>query len=68
MPIAQLRDRLAPIIGGDEQEIGVYCGSGVSAAYQIAALAALGRLASLYPGSWSAWSADPERPVQIGTR
>lgn len=52
---------------GDRAEIGVYCGSGVSAAYQIAALAALGRPAALYPGSWSAWSADPHRPVQIGT-
>ncbi|MGI2035526.1 sulfurtransferase [Rhizobium panacihumi] len=52
---------------GDGAEIGVYCGSGVSAAYQIAALASVGRSAALYPGSWSAWSADPDRPVQIGT-
>lgn len=52
---------------GDGAEIGVYCGSGVSAAYQIAALASLGLSAALYPGSWSAWSADPDRPVQIRT-
>lgn len=66
LPITQLRDTLAPSFGGDEQEIGVYCGSGVSAAYQIAALAALGWKASLYPGSWSAWSADPQRSVATG--
>jgi len=34
-----------------------YCGSGVAAAYWIAAVADLGVRASLYAGSWSAWSA-----------
>ncbi len=51
---------------GNGAEIGVYCGSGVSAAYQIAALIVLGRSAALYPGSWSAWSSDLCRPVQVG--
>ena len=46
--------------------IGVYCGSGVTAAVAIAALAAAGREAALYPGSWSEWCSDPARPVARG--
>jgi thiosulfate/3-mercaptopyruvate sulfurtransferase len=46
--------------------IGVYCGSGVTATVAIAALAAAGRKAALYPGSWSEWSSDPTRPVARG--
>ncbi|WP_142280859.1 sulfurtransferase [Mycobacterium saskatchewanense] len=48
-------------------EVGVYCGSGVTAAIAIAALAAAGRDAALYPGSWSEWCADTSRPVSRGT-
>ncbi|NKY33516.1 sulfurtransferase [Nocardia speluncae] len=44
----------------------VYCGSGVTAAVAVAALAAAGREASLFPGSWSQWSADPSNPVEVG--
>lgn len=46
--------------------VGVYCGSGVTAAITIAAFAATGRAAALYPGSWSEWSSDPARPVGRG--
>jgi thiosulfate/3-mercaptopyruvate sulfurtransferase len=46
--------------------IGVYCGSGVTATVAIAALAAAGREAALYPGSWSEWCSDPTRAVARG--
>ncbi|MGE0218020.1 sulfurtransferase [Mycolicibacterium sp.] len=48
-------------VGGPD--VAVYCGSGVTAAVVIAALAAVGVDAALFPGSWSEWSSDPTRPV-----
>lgn len=51
-----------------QPQVAVYCGSGVTAAHQIAALAVLGIPAALYPGSWSAWSNDPTRPVATGPK
>ncbi|WP_328356098.1 sulfurtransferase [Mycobacterium sp. NBC_00419] len=48
--------------------VGVYCGSGVTAAVTVAALAALGRPAALFPGSWSQWSSDSGRPVARGAQ
>jgi thiosulfate/3-mercaptopyruvate sulfurtransferase len=53
-------------LGLDSRPVAVYCGSGVTAAHQIAALAAIGIPAALYAGSWSAWCADPARPVATG--
>lgn len=46
--------------------VGVYCGSGVTAAYGVLQLMRLGIDAALYPGSWSEWVADPARPVATG--
>ncbi|MBN9793930.1 ketopantoate reductase [Pseudonocardia sp. TMWB2A] len=62
---AALRARFAAL-GALDRPVGVYCGSGVTAAHQVAALAAAGVPAALYPGSWSAWSNDPTRPVATG--
>lgn len=47
-------------------EVAVYCGSGVTAAHDILALAIAGVDAALYPGSFSAWSNHPDRPVALG--
>ena len=67
-PEATLRERLAPLIDAVEagRPVGVYCGSGVSAAQAVLALATLGIEAPLYAASWSAWSHDPSRPVATG--
>lgn len=51
---------------GTETAVGVYCGSGVTASHEVAVLASLGIDAALYPGSWSQWSNDPDRPVATG--
>jgi thiosulfate/3-mercaptopyruvate sulfurtransferase len=54
-------------LGADRAgEIGVYCGSGVSGAHEVLALAVAGIPAALYAGSWSEWSGDESRPVATG--
>ncbi len=65
--IPELRNRFADAGVTPDATVGIYCGSGVTAAHQIAALAAAGLDAALYPGSWSAWSADSSRPVATGS-
>ena len=59
---AALRSRLAGL-GGD---VGVYCGSGVTAAVVLAALSTIGVDGALFPGSWSQWSGEPGREVARG--
>jgi thiosulfate/3-mercaptopyruvate sulfurtransferase len=60
---AELSARFRELGLGESDTIGVYCGSGVTAAHEIAALALAGLDAALYPGSWSQWSSDPSRPI-----
>lgn len=64
---AALRERFRRLGLRDEPSgdpaVGVYCGSGVTAAHEVAALATLGIDAALYAGSWSQWSNDPDRPA-----
>jgi thiosulfate/3-mercaptopyruvate sulfurtransferase len=54
-------------LGADgSRPVGFTCGAGISAAHGVAALASVGITAAMFPGSWSAWSADPARPVVVG--
>ncbi|MDQ1049167.1 sulfurtransferase [Streptomyces sp. V4I2] len=66
LPAQELADRFKTLGAGGGSEVGVYCGSGVSAAHQVLALAVAGVPAALYVGSWSEWSSDPSRPVAVG--
>ncbi|MEU8469305.1 sulfurtransferase [Streptomyces sp. NPDC029006] len=66
LPAAELKDRFKALGVSDDTEVGVYCGSGVSGAHEVLALAVAGVPAALYVGSWSEWSSDPSRPVAVG--
>ncbi|WP_208614564.1 sulfurtransferase [Streptomyces regalis] len=66
LPAEELGARFKALGASEGTEVGVYCGSGVSAAHQVLALAVAGIPAALYVGSWSEWSSDPTRPVAVG--
>jgi thiosulfate/3-mercaptopyruvate sulfurtransferase len=65
-PPAELQARFADLGASAGMPVGAYCGSGVTAAHEILALELAGIPAALYVGSWSAWIADPARPVATG--
>ncbi len=58
--------RFVPEVPEFSGAVGAYCGSGVTASVVVAALAAAGVDAALYPGSWSEWSSQSTRPVERG--
>jgi thiosulfate/3-mercaptopyruvate sulfurtransferase len=66
LPPDALRQRFLGLGVSEGGEVAVYCGSGVTAAHEIVALTLAGYRPALYPGSWSQWSNDPDRPAAKG--
>jgi thiosulfate/3-mercaptopyruvate sulfurtransferase len=61
-----LTERFSPLGVAPGKPVGVYCGSGVTAAHTVLALRLIGVDSALYAESWSGWIADPSRPVATG--
>jgi thiosulfate/3-mercaptopyruvate sulfurtransferase len=68
LPTEVLRKRFAALGVDTATPTAVYCGSGVTASHEIAALEIAGFAATLFPGSFSEWSNDASRPVATGDR
>ena len=68
LPAIELRESYAQLLDGVAPENVVHtCGSGVTACHNILAMEIAGLSGSqLYPGSWSEWIRDPQRPVATG--
>ncbi|MGN6606265.1 MAG: sulfurtransferase [Jatrophihabitans sp.] len=61
-PAEELRARF-----GEPRSAVAYCGSGVTACHDLLAMHRAGFTdLRLYPGSWSQWGADEQRPVETG--
>jgi thiosulfate/3-mercaptopyruvate sulfurtransferase len=67
-PATLRSEYLALLDGRAATEVVGYCGSGVTACHNLLALHLAGLPgATLYPGSWSEWVADRQRPVARGS-
>ena len=67
LPPEQLRARFSALGAEPGTPVAAYCGSGVTAAHEVVALALAGFDAALFPGSWSQWANHPELPLERGT-
>jgi thiosulfate/3-mercaptopyruvate sulfurtransferase len=69
---AELRERFVAVGAASDPtspggRVISYCGSGVTACHNLIGLELAGLAAGrLYPGSWSQYCADPERPAETG--
>lgn len=66
--VSALRAEFASLLGGRPAEQVVHqCGSGITACHNLFAMELAGMTgSSLYPGSWSEWVSDADRPVAVG--
>jgi thiosulfate/3-mercaptopyruvate sulfurtransferase len=68
-PVEQLRSTFAAAGVTPDSDVIAYCGSGVTACHDLLALELAGLPPGrLHPGSWSQYSADPDRPIAVGDR
>ena len=63
-----LKQEFSDLLEGTELETVIHsCGSGVTACHNLFAMELAGLEGSrLYPGSWSEWIRDPDRPIATG--
>ncbi|MCB5293079.1 sulfurtransferase [Arthrobacter sp. SO3] len=66
LPAEKLREHFTGLGVRPDLPTAVYCGSGVTAAHEIAALEIAGFPAALYPGSFSEWSYNASNDVVSG--
>jgi len=68
LPPGELRAKFDGVLRGQAPaDTVMYCGSGVTACHNLLAMEVAGLPGTtLYPGSWSEWSADPNRPIETG--
>jgi len=66
LPLEQLKERFKNLLEDiPPEQVVFYCGSGVTACHNIAAMIAAGyEMPKLYAGSWSEWITDPDRPIE----
>lgn len=66
LPVEQLRARFSGLLQARPAERVVgYCGSGVTACHNLFAMQLAGLpMARLYPGSWSEWITESDRPIR----
>jgi thiosulfate/3-mercaptopyruvate sulfurtransferase len=68
LPRVDLHRRFEALGAAKAELIVAYCGSGITACHDLLALELAGlHHTALFPGSWSAWAADPDRPATTGS-